>query len=64
MLGTPIADGDPPCQGLVDLLEGLAVLPEGLASDDSQDDAATGGAGTPTPDETIKELTDLLGVKP
>ena len=62
LLGTPIADGDPPCQGLIDLLEGLAV-PEGLASA-AQDGAPTGGAGAPKADETLKELTDLLGVNP
>ena len=60
LLGTPIGAGDPPCQGLVDLLDGLA-LPEGLAA---QDAAATGESGTPKPDETLKDLTDLLGVNP
>jgi virulence factor Mce-like protein len=62
LLGTPIGEGDPPCQGLVDLLEGLA-LPEGLASA-AQDGPANSGTGTPKPDATLNELTDLLGVNP
>jgi ABC-type transporter Mla subunit MlaD len=62
LLGEAIPPGEETCPGLGDLLEGLA-LPGGLAST-AQDGPATGGAGTPKPDETLNELTDLLGVNP
>ena len=52
---------DGTCPGLDELLEGLA-LP-GLTSA-AQDAPATSGSGTPKPDETLKDLTDLLGVNP
>ena len=60
LLVQPIVDDT--CPGLDGLLEGLS-LPEGLASA-AQDGPATGGAGTPKPDESLNELTDLLGVNP
>ncbi len=62
LLGEAIPPGEETCPGLDDLLQGLA-LPEGLASA-APDGAATGGAGTPKPDETLNDLTDLLGVNP
>ena len=57
LLGEMLVGGT--CPGLEGLLEGLA-LPEGLAAPDG---AAT-GSSTPKPDETLNELTDLLGVNP
>jgi hypothetical protein len=60
LLLEPLNDGT--CPGLDELLEGLA-LPEGLASA-AQDGPAIGGTGTPKPDASLNELTDLLGVNP
>jgi virulence factor Mce-like protein len=65
LLGEPIGAGDPPCQALVDLLEGL--LPEELAAlinGAPQGGAVADGSGSPTPDETVNGLTGLLGVNP
>ena len=65
LLLEPIAPGDPPCTALVVLLDGL--LPEELAalvSGAPQGGAAADGSGSPTPDETVNGLTDLLGVNP
>ena len=62
LLGEAIPPGEETCPGLDELLEGLA-LPGSLASA-AQDGPATGGAGTPKPDESLNELTDLLGVNP
>lgn len=65
LLGEPIGPGDPPCQALVDLLNDL--LPEELAAllnGAPQGGAAADGSGSPTPDETVNGLTDLLGVNP
>lgn len=61
LLGEAIPPGEETCPGLDDLLEGLA-LP-GLTSA-AQDAPATGGTDTPKPDETLNDLTDLLGVNP
>ena len=59
LLGEPLVDES--CAGLDDLLEGL--LPTGLLAA-PQNGAAPDGAGTPKPDETLNDLTDLLGVNP
>jgi phospholipid/cholesterol/gamma-HCH transport system substrate-binding protein len=61
LLGEAIDPNTETCPGLEDLLEGLA-LPNLAAA--AQDGPATGGAGTPKPDETLNELTDLLGANP
>ncbi len=60
LLLEPLNDGT--CPGLDELLEGLA-LPGALAAD-APGGAATGGSGTPKPEETVQDLTDLLGVNP
>ena len=62
LLGEEIMSGEETCPGLDELLQNLA-LPSGLAAA-AQDGPATGGAGTPKPDASLNELTDLLGVNP
>ena len=64
LLGEPLVDET--CPGLDALLEGLlpADLLASLTNGAPQDGAATGESGTPKPDETLNELTDLLGVNP
>ena len=51
------------CPDLADLLDGFGGFAAN-SEDAPQGEAAAGEAETPNADETIKELQDLLGVKP
>ncbi len=61
LLGEAIAPGEESCPGLDDLLDGLSLTDLASAA---QDAPAAGGTGTPKPDATLNDLTDLLGVNP